>query len=174
MSWQWIELHTINKTYEHWQTHFMALTYLRWLWAPPADRHQDGVGIRSWRGGGSAAGYSHGSGLPLSAPWTLKLIKPTPYYWCLWEREFHVQDFGLLSQRKSPLYVSPSSPLRCQMWSPMFSQAEPWLNHPTLCWLQGWRDRPESGHTLDGLGWQSVILPASRCLKHPSSVLSIK
>lgn len=54
-----------------------SLRYLRVLWSSPADRHQNGVRIRSRGGGRCAASYSHGSGLALSTTWTLEFIKPT-------------------------------------------------------------------------------------------------
>lgn len=63
--------------WQHGKASTSNLKYLRVLRSSPADRHQNGVRVRSWWGGGCAASYSHGSSLALSTTWTLEFIKPT-------------------------------------------------------------------------------------------------
>jgi len=67
-----------------------------------------------------------------------------------------------------------SSPRRCQRWSPVFCQAEPWLSRPTPGWPPGWTGPPASGRTPGEPGWPNVIPPASRCSMRPSSAPSME
>lgn len=166
----------------------LYLINLRGLWSPPADRHKDGVGVGSRRGGGCTASHSHGSGLSLSTPWTLEFVKPATNNWSLWSTCSNSQfrlcanftkiltdwapklQWGSLNRRN----IVDCSPQRYRRWSPEFFQAEPWRNRPKPCWLRDWTGHPASGRTPDEPDSQSVIPPVSRCSMHPSSGQSVE